>query len=136
MQHRREDNANERAHAHPRSSRFVETEAGWYFVTREGIRVGPYASEFDAELAASLLITQLSQLDEQRYAKVEIHRFLSSASDLVQPKEKAASSAPVRPQFALKPLVKKLRRLHKLYKKQQSALSRQTMPKVRYPLTK
>ena len=32
-----------------RSSRFEEREDGWYFRTREGIAVGPYATRFDAE---------------------------------------------------------------------------------------
>ena len=46
-----------------RTSRFYETEDGWYLRTREGISVGPYSRKFDAQLAASLLSPVLDQVE-------------------------------------------------------------------------
>ncbi len=46
-----------------RTNRLLETSEGWFFRTREGIEVGPYPTEFDAELGASLLVTYLAQLE-------------------------------------------------------------------------
>ena len=44
----------------------------WYFQTREGVDVGPYLSQFAAEVEASLLKELLAQEDshEARLAKV------------------------------------------------------------------
>lgn len=39
-----------------RTARFVETDEGWYFRTRENIMLGPYAEKFDGEISASLLV--------------------------------------------------------------------------------
>jgi uncharacterized protein DUF6316 len=47
-----------------RTARFVETDEGWYFRTREGIMLGPYAGKFDAEVSASLLVARLAQLED------------------------------------------------------------------------
>ena len=47
-----------------RSARFLESDDGWFFRTREGIMLGPYETKFDAELSASLLVARLAQLDE------------------------------------------------------------------------
>ncbi len=59
-----------------RSNRFVQTEKGWYFKTREGVNLGPYAEEFDAEISASLLIASLAQLDPSADPKAAIQRFM------------------------------------------------------------
>ncbi len=64
MELRREDDAaEERIPDIVRTARFVQTDEGWFFRTREGIMLGPYGNEFDAELSASLLVAQLAQAD-------------------------------------------------------------------------
>ena len=60
---------------HQRTSRFYEADDGWYLRTREGISVGPYSSEFDVQLAASLLSPVLAQLDTTHDIIAAIHRF-------------------------------------------------------------
>jgi len=60
-----------------RSHRFVETDEGWFFRTREGIDVGPYPTEFDAEVCASLLTARLKQLDPSADVRGVIQSFLS-----------------------------------------------------------
>lgn len=59
-----------------RSKRFEQRADGWYFKTREGVKLGPYAEEFDAEISASLLIAQLAQLDPSADASAAIQRFI------------------------------------------------------------
>lgn len=43
-----------------RNSRVVKNASGWFICTREGIDVGPYTCEFDAEVDAEILIKRLS----------------------------------------------------------------------------
>lgn len=57
-----------------RSARFIETDEGWFFRTREEIMLGPYAEKFDAEISASLLVARLAQANAQDHLKV-IHDF-------------------------------------------------------------
>lgn len=64
-----------------RSTRFTQTDEGWYFKTREGVLLGPYAEEFDAEISASLLIAALAQLDPGADATPVIQRFLHDPSN-------------------------------------------------------
>ena len=58
-----------------RTSRFYETDDGWYLRTREGISVGPYSRKFDAQLAASLLSPVLDQVESPTDTITAIHRF-------------------------------------------------------------
>jgi uncharacterized protein DUF6316 len=58
-----------------RTARFVETKEGWYFRTREGMMLGPYADKFDAELSASLLVARLAQLEEGKDPAAVIQAF-------------------------------------------------------------
>lgn len=58
-----------------RTSRFYETDDGWYLRTREGISVGPYFRKFDAQLAASLLSPVLDQVESPTDTITAIHRF-------------------------------------------------------------
>ena len=51
MEHRR----NEPARTWFRSHRIFRSDSSWYFHTREGIDVGPFASEFEAQIEASML---------------------------------------------------------------------------------
>lgn len=60
-----------------RSERFFRQDSGWFFKTREGIAVGPYADPFDAELSASLLISRLAQLEQNEDPRAAIRRFQS-----------------------------------------------------------
>ena len=55
MKPRKTDSSTDQREGYARTSRFGETAEGWFFVTREGMTLGPYESEFDAELSASLL---------------------------------------------------------------------------------
>jgi hypothetical protein len=66
-----------------RSTRFVHTDEGWYFKTREGVKLGPYAEEFDAEISASLLIAALAQLDPGADATAAIQRFIRDPANAV-----------------------------------------------------
>lgn len=59
-----------------RSTRFMHTDDGWYFRTREGVMLGPYEEEFDAEISASLLVAALAQLDPAADATAAIQRFM------------------------------------------------------------
>ena len=73
-----------------RQSRIVEDAGLFHFLTREGITVGPFSTQFDAELGASLLISRLAQLDPELDSRSEILRFIRESPYLVQ----ATSRAP------------------------------------------
>ena len=64
-----------------RSARFLETEDGWFFRTREDIMLGPYQDKFDAELSASLLIARLAQLEEGKDPAPVIQAFENDPSN-------------------------------------------------------
>jgi len=70
-----------------RTARFFETDEGWFLQTREGIQVGPYPSSFDAELASSLLISRLAQLDPDEAPAQAIHSFLRDPAYGPRPKQ-------------------------------------------------
>lgn len=79
MQLRKSDSAKKRQNrtgtGPVRSERFFRRDSGWFFKTREGIAVGPYADPFDAELSASLLISRLAQLEKNEDPRAAIRRF-------------------------------------------------------------
>ena len=81
MDLRKKDKAKERNQDIVRSARFLETEDGWFFRTREDITLGPYLEKFDAELSASLLVAQLAQLDEGKDPTAVIQAFESDPSN-------------------------------------------------------
>ncbi len=64
-----------------RTARFVQTDEGWFFRTREGIMLGPYADQFDAELSASLLVAQLAQADPGTDTAALIQRFMTDPAN-------------------------------------------------------
>ncbi len=70
-----------------RTTRYLETEDGWFFRTREGVMLGPYAEQFDAEISASLLIARLAQLEPGADATSTIQRFITDPANapLVKP---------------------------------------------------
>jgi hypothetical protein len=47
--------AGERRHTGNRSERVFTSNGQWYFRTREGVDVGPYESQFEAEIEAAIL---------------------------------------------------------------------------------
>jgi len=48
-----------------RSERIFRSDGRWYFHTREGIAVGPYVSQFEAEVESSLLTKRLRKEDDR-----------------------------------------------------------------------
>ncbi len=42
-----------------RSDRVFRSDGNWFFYTREGVEVGPYNTQFEAEVESSLLINRL-----------------------------------------------------------------------------
>ena len=64
-----------------RTTRFYRAQGGWFFKTREGISMGPYAEQFDAEVSASLLIAQLAQLNADADPRATIQRFKASPAN-------------------------------------------------------
>ena len=63
-----------------RSSRVQFRDGGWYISTREHPLVGPYASEFDAQLNASKLMSQLAQAAPDTKPQTTIQSCLSDPS--------------------------------------------------------
>jgi len=53
-----------------RSQRCYRTNGKWYFHTREGLSVGPYATLQDAEADATLLVNQLRETPMERTVAV------------------------------------------------------------------
>lgn len=76
-----------------RTARFVETEDGWFFRTREGIMLGPYAEKFDAEISASLLVARLAQIDDGKDPAAVIQAFENDPSNAT--KKNAMRQQPV-----------------------------------------
>ena len=50
-----------------RSDRVFCSNGAWYFHTREGVDVGPYSTQFDAEIEADVLMQRLRQAPIERY---------------------------------------------------------------------
>ncbi len=63
-----------------RTDRVQFRDGGWYISTREHPLVGPYASEFDAQLNASKLVSQLAQADPETKPQTTIQSFLADPS--------------------------------------------------------
>lgn len=53
-----------------RSDRIFCVDSAWYFHTREGLDVGPYRCQFDAELEADLLLQKLRQTPQAQIRQV------------------------------------------------------------------
>lgn len=71
MEHRR----NEPARTWFRSHRIFRSDSNWYFHTREGIDVGPFASEFEAQIEASILKSMLKEASSARDAVATVRQF-------------------------------------------------------------
>jgi hypothetical protein len=75
MEHRR----NEPARTWFRSHRIFRSDSNWYFHTREGIDVGPFASEFEAQVEASILKSLLKEAPSGKAALATVREFLLDA---------------------------------------------------------
>ncbi len=73
----------------------METDEGWYFRTREGVQLGPYAEQFDAEISASLLIARLAQLEAGEDANPTITQFITDPANAPLAKPTNSSVKPV-----------------------------------------
>jgi len=62
-----------------RSSRVYRSDGQWYFHTREGIEVGPYQAQFEAEADAEMLKLLLVDLDEEAAREI-IKAFMLESS--------------------------------------------------------
>jgi len=61
--------------------RFFQRQRGWFFLSPDGLAVGPYASERDAEQQATRLAKVLKHLGHERNVRTAVIEFtLSSAS--------------------------------------------------------
>lgn len=76
MKRRKSERAQERE-LPERRNRVQFRDGGWYISTREHPLVGPYATEFDAQLNASKLVSQLAQADPETKPQTTIQSFLS-----------------------------------------------------------
>src|SRR4051794_3275445 len=61
------------------SHRVFRSDANWYFHTREGIDVGPFRSEFEAQVEASILKNVLKDSHSTPAALAVIREFLLDA---------------------------------------------------------
>jgi hypothetical protein len=59
-----------------RSERIFRSNGQWYFHTREGIDVGPFATRFAAEVEASILKNILKDEPEIQGARARIRQFM------------------------------------------------------------
>lgn len=59
-----------------RSERIFRSNNQWYFHTREGIDVGPFATRFAAEVEASILKNILKEVPELAGARSRIREFM------------------------------------------------------------
>ena len=75
MDHRK----NELARTWFRSHRLFRANDAWYFHTREGIDVGPFRSEFEAQVEASILKHILHQSASSSAAIPAVREFLLDA---------------------------------------------------------
>lgn len=65
-----------------RSDRFFRSDGRWYFHTREGSAVGPYATRFDAEIDAGRLLALLRNNPDEHANRVIRDFIMGSGCDL------------------------------------------------------
>lgn len=65
-----------------RSDRFYRSNDKWYFQTREGTQVGPYATRFEAEIDAGRLLALLRDTPEEHCARVIRDFVMGSGGEL------------------------------------------------------
>ncbi len=64
---------------------FLEGQNHWYFQTREGISVGPYESQFEAEIEAGLLKELLKEHNDAETIKSVIRDFVLDSYAMGRP---------------------------------------------------
>ena len=57
----------------------------WFFQTREGVAVGPYDSQFEAEIEAGLLKELLKDLDDREASMAVIREFVLDSFAMGRP---------------------------------------------------
>ena len=62
-----------------RSHRIFRSDAHWYFHTREGVDVGPFRSEFEAQVESSILKNLLKDVSDRPAALAAIREFVLDA---------------------------------------------------------
>lgn len=65
----------ESAAEHERSGRTFLARGGWLVKTREGHPLGPYPTQFDADVVAALLVAQLAQAANPQACRRIIYNF-------------------------------------------------------------
>ncbi len=68
-----------------RSERVFLTEGDWYFHTREGVDLGPYPSQFEAEIEAGMLKELLKTTDRGEPALSVIREFVLASYAIGRP---------------------------------------------------
>ncbi len=64
---------------------FMDTTNVWYFQTREGVDVGPYESQFEAEIEAGLLKELLQECKDKDDVKMAIREFVLDSFAMGRP---------------------------------------------------
>ncbi len=77
-----ENRRNESARTWFRSHRIFRANEAWYFHTREGIDVGPFRSEFEAQVEASILKHVLKRAPSSKDAISAIREFILDAQTI------------------------------------------------------
>ena len=78
---------NEQARVWFRSDRvFMAAEGEWYFQTREGVDVGPYESQFEAEIEAGLLKELLQKCSDEAEVKEAMREFVLDSYAMGRPR--------------------------------------------------
>lgn len=70
-----------------RSSRVFASNGSWYFHTREGVDMGPYETQFEAEIEAGILLKLLRESDptDQSGSARVIREFVLDSFDMGRP---------------------------------------------------
>ena len=83
---RRKNDQPENKRVYFRSDRVFRSNESWYFHTREGIDVGPFQTEFEAQVESSILKNILKEAHSREVALSMIREFVldarTSQSDL------------------------------------------------------
>ncbi len=85
--------ANEQTRTWFRSERVFLSDGRWFFHTREGVDVGPYDSQFEAEIEAGMLKELLRERGADQGALAVIREFVLESYTLGRPLTPAFADA-------------------------------------------
>jgi hypothetical protein len=68
-----------------RSSRVFSSDGRWYFHTREGVDVGPYETQFEAEVEAGMLKELLQEPEPSQSSREVIRDFVIESYGMGRP---------------------------------------------------